>query len=604
MHTSKRRRIKEIAQRLADGTASPEAAQELRKLLDELAQDSDFESLPEITQFIRQHLEAGPLEEGRVPSPPPQTPSAEPETEGPPQIPGSQPIPPEIREAAEAPDGKAGYAPPKAVVIAAAAAVLLLVGILMARLLLLPSATSESRSRGTGDQTPAVEETAADIAEVEEPVQSVQADATLAPTRPGAATPTRQTPTPSPSPALARQEYTIRACVGWQDDPEAGLTGSTITWAAGTDDSSQGEIDIQNEDGCVEFPVSALPNTRIALWAKPPGGQMRIVSGVETDAGLGLAWEAVEEEGSLALTATLGEETSAETVAQFLAVAQRTFSGQVVDQEGAGISGAGLQLWSKTNSGDDWQPINVATSADPDGTFVLTGTTGLPEAFYRIGISNTVASSYVYTTTSVSAPDAGWIAAQDAGTPSVAWIETQTALGADQMSVADIVFTQDLEYVVLGVQEALIEPEGLEIQSLSQDETPSQDEILSKLIIIDSSNVDRLQAQWQDIQLPPGTYALEIWTPENSSARVRYQVLSSGQLLDQRVSYQSTRQERGEVNQWIDFSKTLNPSLVIELPTSLPVTVIAGPSLRTTNREYNLSGNVVFGVGPVRFVKQ
>ncbi len=583
MQTSRRRRIREIAQRLAEGTASPEAAQELRKLLDDLARDSDFESLPEITQFIRQHLEAGPLEEeGKVPLP--------------------TPLPTTPAE----PEGKAGYAPPRAVMIGGAAVALLVVVFLVARLLL-PSAGSESTSGATGDQTPAAGETAAVMTETEEPAHSIQVDATPTPTGPAAATPTRETPTPSPSPTPARQEYTILACVGWQDDPEVGLPGSTITWGTDAYASAREEIDIQNEDGCVEFPVSALPNTRITLWAKPPGDEMQIVSGAETDGDPGLAWEAVEEEESFALASVLGEETSTETMAQFLAVARRTFSGEVLDEKGAGIPGAGVQLWGRAGPGDDaslgndWRPIDAATTADPDGTFVLTDTTGLPEVFYRVGISDTIANSYVYTTTSVSGPDAVWIAAEDPDAPSVTWLETQTALGSDQLSVGDIVFNQDLEYVVLGVQKALLEPEGLEVTVFA----PSgQDETVSKLIIIDQSNVDRLQARWEDIELPPGTYALEIWTPENSSARVSFQVLSSGQLLDERVSYQSTRQDRGEINQWIDFSKTLNPSLIIELPTSQLVTVIAEPSLSTTNREYNLSGNVVFGVGPVRFVKQ
>ncbi len=155
---------------------------------------------------------------------------------------------------------------------------------------------------------------------------------------------------------------------------------------------------------------------------------------------------------------------------------------------------------------------------------------------------------------------------------------------------------------MLRVEEAILEPEGLDWQTVSP--SLGQESTKSKLITIDRSNVDGLQARWEDVELLPGTYALEIWTPESSSARVSYQVLSRGQLLDQRVSYQSTRQDRGEVDQWIDFSRTLNPSLVIELPTAGRVTVIANPSLSTTNREYNLSGNIVFGVGPVRFVKQ
>jgi hypothetical protein len=582
MQTSRRQRIREIAQRLAEGTASPEAARELRKLLDDLARDSDFESLPEITQFIRQYLEAGLLEEDKVPLP-------------------TFPITP-----AE-PESKAGYAPPRAVMIGGAAVALLVVVFLVARLLL-PSAGSESTSGVTGDQTPTARETAAVMAETEEPAPSARVDATSTPTGPAAATPTRETPTPSPSPTPARQEYTILACVGWQDDPEVGLPGSTITWGTDAYDLAREEIDIQNEDGCVEFPISALPNTRITLWAKPPRDEMQIVSGSETDGDPGLAWEVVEEEGPFALATVLGEETSTETIAQFLAVARRTFSGEVLDEKGAGIAGAGVQLWGRAGPSDDaslsddWEPINAATTADPDGTFVLTDTTGLPEVFYRVGISDTIANSYVYTTTSVSGPDAVWIAAEDPDAPSVTWVETQTALGPDQLSVGDIVFNQDLEYIVLGVQEVLIEPEGLEMQTVS---APSgRNETISNLIIIDQSNVDRLQARWEDIELPPGTYALEIWTPENGSARVSFQVFSSGQLLDERVSYQSTRQDRGEINQWIDFSKTLNPSLIIELPTSQLVTVIAKPSLSTTNREYNLSGNVVFGVGPVRFVKQ
>ena len=588
MQTSRRDRIKEIAQRLAGGTASPEATRELRKLLDDLAQDSDIESLPEITQFIRQHLEAGPLEEGEAPLPiPPPTP-AEPQ-----------------------PEEKAGYAPPKAVMVGGAAVALLVVVFLVARLLL-PSAGSESTSGAIGDQTPALGEATAVTLETEEPMQSAQVDATPTPARSAAATPTRETPTPSPSPTPAKQEYTILACVGWQDDPEVGLPGSTIIWGTGSDPSTQkdaaasavAEAAISDEDGCVEFPVNAAPDTQIRLWAKLPDDEtnLQIVGYDASNDDRSLAWEVVEEEQVFALATTLGEETSGEYLARFLVVAQRTFSGEVLNEEGNGIPGTEALLWSRASPGENWNPINQTTIADPDGTFVLTGTTGLPELFYRVGISDTIANSYVYTTTSATGPDANWVAGQDPGTPSVAWVETRTALDSGQLSVEDIVFNQDLEYVVLRVEEAILEPEGLDWQTVSP--SLGQDETKSKLITIDQSNVDGLQARWEDVELLPGTYALEIWTPENSSARVSYHVSSPSQLLDERVSYQSTRQDRGEVDQWIDFSRTLNPSLVIELPTSGRVTVIAEPSLSTTNREYNLGGNVVFGVGPVRFVKQ
>ena len=122
--------------------------------------------------------------------------------------------------------------------------------------------------------------------------------------------------------------------------------------------------------------------------------------------------------------------------------------------------------------------------------------------------------------------------------------------------------------------------------------------------MLEQTHQSALENGWQNVELPPGTYALEIWTPENSSARVTYSLLASDRVLDNRVSYQSTRQERGQVNEWIDFSITTNPSLIIELPAAAPVTVLAEPSSRSDNVEYNLSGNVVFGVGPVRFVKQ
>jgi len=573
MQTSRRRRIQEIAQRLADGTASPEAAQELRNLLEDLAQDSDFESLPELTQFIRQHLEAGPLEKAKLPPATPPTTPARPE-----------------------PEGKPAYTPPRAVIIGGAALAVLVVIFLAARLLLPPA----GGSRDTSGQTPPAQEPTAVIAESEASTPTAHVDATPAQARPTQATSVEATSTrgrsiPSPSPTVSKQEYTILACVGWQDAPEVGLPGFTISLATNAGDSIPEEIDISNEDGCVEFPISALPGTQIKLWAKPPGDQMQIVVGAES-----LAWGTVEEDG--ALVATLGEESSTEYTARFLVVTRRTFSGEVLDRAGAGIPGAGVQLQGRADAGDDWSSINQTATTNPDGNFVLTDTTGLPEMFYRIGISSTIANSYVYTTTSASGPDAVWVAGQDAGTPSVAWVETQTALGSDQLSVGDIVFNQDLEYVVFWVQDAILEPDGLERQTVSP--SSGQDETVSNLITIDQSNIDNLQARWADIELPPGTYALEIWTPENSSARVSYQVLSSGQILDERVSYQSTRQDRGEVNQWIDFSKTLNPSLVIELPISEQVSIVAKPSLRTTNREYNLSGNVVFGVGPVRFVKQ
>ncbi len=488
--------------------------------------------------------------------------------------------------------------------IGGAAFAVLVVVFLAARLLLPPADSGD-----TPGQTPTAQEPTAVIAESEDSTPTAQVDATPTQARPTQATPveatpTRGTPTPSPSPTAVKQEYTILACVGWRDAPEVGLPGSTIILGTDSSDSSLEEIDISNDDGCVEFPVYAVPDTQIRLWARPPSDEtnLQIVDYDETSDDQPVALEAIQEEGSLALAATLGEETSTEYVAQFLAIAEHTFSGEVLDEEGGGIPGAEVQLWGRASPEDGWGPINQTTSADPGGTFTLTDTTGLPEIFYRVGISNTIANSYVYTTTSASGPDANWVAGEDPGTPSIAWVETQTALGSDQLGVGDIVFNQDLEYVVLRVEEVMLEPEGLDRQAVSP--SSGQDVTVSNLITIDQSNVDNLKARWEDIELPPGTYALEIWTPENSSARVSYQVLSSGQLLDERVSYQSTRQDRGEVNQWIDFSKTLNPSLVIELPTSQRVTIIAKPSLSTTNREYNLSGNVVFGVGPVRFVKQ
>jgi hypothetical protein len=216
---------------------------------------------------------------------------------------------------------------------------------------------------------------------------------------------------------------------------------------------------------------------------------------------------------------------------------------------------------------------------------------------------------------SASGPNDDWVSQQDPLIQPISLIETQAALGPDQLAVQDIVFTQKLEYVLLDVQDAILEPEGLDWQTIS---TPSGqpaltgsrgigsvgDEVVSKLIVIDQTNVDTLQARWENVQLPPGTYALEIWTPGDTSARVSYTVLSAGRLLDERVSYQSTRQTKGEVNQWMDFSKTLNPSFLVELPASGQVTVIAKPSLRGDNRDFNLSGNVLFGVGPVRLVKQ
>jgi hypothetical protein len=577
MQTSRRQRIKEIAQRLADGTASPEATQELRKLLEDLAQDSDFESLPEITRFIRQHLEAVPAEEGE------------------PELPPTAPPEPEM-------ESKGGYTlPPKAVMIGGSALAVLVVVFLVTRMFL--------SSGPTSDQTPIAPGTAAVIAESEDAAQPAQVEATPAQARPTEATPveatpTRETPSPSPSPAAVRQEYTILACVGWQGDPEVGLPGSTITWQRDSDESNREEIGISHEDGCVEFPVSALPDSQLTLWAEPPGGDsnLQIVGPAETGDDQPLTWEAVEEEGTFTLATTLGEETSAEYVARFLVAAQRTFSVEVLSEEGEGIPDAEVYLWSRASPRDDWDPISTTSTADRDSTFVLTDTTGLPQVFYRVGISSTITNRYVYTTTSALGPDANWVDGEDPQTPSVAWVETQTALGPDQLGVQDIVFNQELEYVLLGVQEANLEPEGLDWQTVSA--SSGQEETVFTLVTIDQSNVDRLQARWEDIELPPGTYALEIWTPENSSARVSYQVLSSGQLLDERASYQSTRQERGEVNQWIDFSITLNPSLVIESPASERVTVITEPSPRATNREYNLSGNVVFGVGPVRFVKR
>jgi hypothetical protein len=582
MQSPQRRRVKEIAQRLAEGTASPEAAQELRKLLEDLAQDSDFESLPEITRFIREHLAAGPLEEDR-PLP-------------------TAPVEPEM-------ESKAVHTPlPRVVMIVGSALALLVVIFLVARMFL-SSAGSGGTSGSTSDQTPTPQETTAVVAKPEDAAQPAQVEITPGQAKPTEvtpveATPTREITTPSPSPSAAKQEYTMQACVGWQSDPGAGLPGSTITWQTDSDESNQEEIGISAKDGCVGFPVSALPDSRITLWAKPPGDErdLQIVAGAEPNGDQLIAWEAVEEEGTVALATTLGEETSAEYVARFLIAAQRTFSGEVLNEEGAGIPGAEVHLWGRAGRRGDWDPINRTTTADRDGTFVLTDTTGLPQVFYRVGVSNTITNRYVYTTTSASGPDANWVDGENPQIPSVAWVETQTALGSDQLSVQDIVFNQELGYVSLGVQEAILEPEGLDWQTVSV--SSDEDGVVSNLVTIDGSNIDRLQARWEDIELPPGTYALEIWTPENSSARVTYQVLSSGQLLDERASYQSTRQDRGEVNQWIDFSKTLNPSLVIELPASERVTVIAEPSPSTINREYNLSGQVVFGVGPVRFVKR
>ena len=304
------------------------------------------------------------------------------------------------------------------------------------------------------------------------------------------------------------------------------------------------------------------------------------------------------------MTTTLGEETDVEYAARFLVTAERTLMGEVLNEDGDGIPDAELQLWTRIDPDGEWEPIDQSGTAttDPDGAFVLKHTVGSPQVYYRVGLSNTVANRYVYTTTSVSGPDRDWVGGDNTQTPSLSFIETQTGLGADQLTVEDIVFDQVLDYVLLGVQEAAFAPGGLEWETDGASST--QDNMPSRLIPIEESNVDALQARWEDVRLPPGSYAMEIWTPENTSARVLYSLLSSGQLLDTRVSYQSTRQDRGQVNEWIDFSVTLNPSLIIELPVGAPVTVVAQPSARPENRDYNLGGNIVFGVGPVRFVKQ
>jgi hypothetical protein len=348
----------------------------------------------------------------------------------------------------------------------------------------------------------------------------------------------------------------------------------------------------------------AMPNTRISLRAQPPqdATRLEILGQTKNSGSQSVTWKAVEGEGAFGLSTTLGEEPPGEITAQFLVVAQRTFSGQVLAEDGSGLPAAEVQLWSRSGPDVDWSSTNQTATTNVDGTFVLTETTGLPQVFYRIGLSQTISSRYVYTTTSASGPGDVWVAGQDAQLPSLALLETQSALGPDQLSVADLTFHEKLAYVMLGVQDAILEPAGLDWQTVS---APSgQEEIVSKLTLIDQANADQLQARWENVELPPGIYALEIWTPENANARVAYSVSSSGRLLDERVSYQSTRQERGQVNQWIDFSITLNPSLIIRVTAPGQVSVVAKPSLTPTNLEYNLGGNIRFGAGPVRLVKQ
>ncbi len=580
--TSREQAIKEIAERLAERSAAVDSGQQLNELLENLAQESDFESLPEISLLIRQHLEAGPFEKVSLP-----------------QAASDVPKSPLVL----------GYTiTSRAAVVVGASLVLLVVVFVLAGLILSPG-DSEDLPRSSSGPISAVSETADVIAKSEVLTQPTQVEETPSEARPtGAtpieATPTRTTPAATPSPTQFKKEYTVLSCVRWQGNQEVGLPGSMIAWQTDSDEPNSGEIDIPDADGCVRFPVFALPSTGITLVAKPPEvySNLQIVGQAETVDGQPVAWQAIEEQGAFALATTLGEETSTEYLARFLVVAQRTFSGAVLSEAGDGIPGADVHLWSRASPGGVWDPINKTATADPDGTFVLTDTTGLPQSFYRIGVSNTILSRYVYTTTSASGPGFVWVAVEELHSRSMALLETQTALGLGQPGVADIIFNQKLEYVSLDVQEALLEPEGLDWQTVSV--LSGQEEAVSKLIAVDQANVDALQARWENIELPPGTYALEIWTPENTSARVNYQVLSSGRLLDERVSYQSTRQYKDQANQWVDFSVTLNPSLVTELTSSEQVTVIAKPNSSPADREYNLGGTVLFGVGPVRFVKQ
>lgn len=583
---SQERKIKEIAKRLADSSESAKSAQRLKRLLDNLAEGSDFESLPEIGLFIRDHFETGALEEDQ----------------------GAQTTLEKLKSNSLVKVWAEYTTIQKGAIVGSLSVVLIMVVFALTSLL---GSSNDSRklSSSPGAQPPTVEQTAGVIGKTEVPTQPARVGAT--PTQvtstgaaPIDATPTGATPTPSPSPALSKKEYAILACVSWRDDQAVGLPGSLIAWQIDQAEPSREEINVLHENGCVKFPVFALPHTKIRLMASLPqdASNLQIVGHAEKVGSQPVAWEIVEGEGAFALTTTLGEETSTEYTARFLVVARRTFSGSVVAENRAGISGAEVGLWGRASSESDWEPINKTTTADPDGTFVLTDTTGSPQVFYRVGVTNTVTNRYVYAKTSASGPSNIWVDREDPQMPFVSFIETQAAPGSDQLTVQDILFNQKLEHVLLSVQDAILEPGGLEWQTVSA--SSGQDEIVSKLITIDQANVDTLQARWENIELPPGTYALEIWTPENTSARVNYLVLSSGQLLDNRVSYQSTRQDRGQVNQWIDFSATLNPSLVIELTASELVTVIAKPSSRKENRDFNLSGNVLFGVGPVRFVKQ
>jgi hypothetical protein len=569
--TPKQRAIEEIVKRLADAEASAASAEQLNHLLERLAQESDFESLSEISQRIREQFEAAKTHGG------------------------------EPAAAISAPPGGSSlgkiWAETTPIQKVAVGGSLSVVAILLVFVLF--NVLASLGGRGMPPATPGSEETAPAVSQsgILTPTVELTAAATEAVTP-------QATPTPSPSPTPAMQEYTVRACVVWQADREAGLPGARIAWQIDGDDSSAAEADVTGADGCVTFPVLALPNTRISVMAQPPedASRLQIVGQTKSPDSQPVTWEAVKGEGASGLATTLGEEPAAGITAQFLVVAQRTFSGQVLAEDGSGLPAAEVRLWSRSGPAVDWSSTDQTATTDANGTFVLTDTTGLPQVFYRVGISQTISNRYVYTTTSASGPGDAWVVGQDAQLPSSALLETQTALGPDQLSLADITFNQKLAYVMLAVPEAILEPPGLDWQTVS---APSgQGGIVSKLVTIDQANAGQLQARWENVELPPGTYALEIWTPENANARVAYSVSSSDRLLDERVSYQSTRQERGQVNQWIDFSITLNPSLVIRVTAPAQVSVVAKPSLTPTNLEYNLGGNIRFGAGPVRLVRQ
>jgi hypothetical protein len=572
--TPRERAIEEIAKRLADPTASAASIRELNQLLEGLAQESDFESLSEISQRIREQFEAGAGGEGE----------------------GKKPA----AGISALADGKSliktwteHTAARKVVLGGGLAVVVILLGFVLFNVVAsLGGARRSSALPGSEGSLPAV-------GQVVTSTQAVQ----LTVTATEVATP-QPSPTPSPSPTPAPQEYAVNACVRWQADQEVGLAGASIAWQIEGDESGAGETAITGQDGCASFPVLALPDSRITLLAQPPqdAGNLEIAGQATSPGGQGGSWEAVEEQGVSGLVTTLGEEPPAEIDAQFLVVARRTFSGQVLAEDGSGLAAAQVQLWSRSGPGEEWSSTDQKATTDAQGSFVLTDTTGLPQVFYRIGLSQTISSRYVYTTTSASGPGDVWAAGRDAQLPSMALLETKSGLGPDQLSVADLTFNQKLAYVMLDIQDAVLEPDGTRWETLSA--PAGAGEIVSKVATINQANVDRLQARWENVELPPGIYALEIWTPENANARVAYSVSDASGLLDERVSYQSTRQERGQVNQWIDFSITLNPSLVFRVAGPGRVSVTAKPSLTPTNREYNLTGNIRFGAGPVRLVKQ